>query len=363
MANRYDYCKLKELVALVIEKNGFTADEGAKVAEVMLCSDLYGIESHGLQRLQLYMSGIEAGRINRQAKMKILKETPVSMTIDADAGLGQPVGIFAMEKAIEKAKTVGFGMVVVNNSNHYGISGYYSRMAAKAGLFGMSMTNTVSLVVPTYGKTPMLGTNPIAVSMPATPTMFHMDISTAVVAAGKMEVYAKAKKPLPEGWSVGSDGKVNTSAQEFIDIRRDRRDGGLLPLGGVGETWGGHKGFGLSIVVELMTGIMAMSSTSRMVRRTPDKELVSHVFQAIDYGIFGDKEIIEENFSAYLQELRDSKKADDQERIFIHGEKEMEAQARVLKEGVYMQPATLKEVVDACEKVGVDHGKYILPIP
>ena len=362
MSDRYEYGKLKEVVALIIEKNGFSAADGAKVAEVMLCSDLYGIESHGLQRLHLYMAGIEGGRINKNAKMRICKETPVSMTIDADAGLGQPAGIFAMEKAIEKAKTTGFGMVIVTNSNHYGISGYYSMLAAKAGLFGMSMTNTVSLVVPTHGKTPMLGTNPIAVSMPASPTIFHMDISTAVVAAGKMEVYAKAEKPLPEGWSVGSDGKVNTSAGEFLAIRRERRDGGLLPLGGVGETWGGHKGFGLSIVVELMTGIMGMATPSFFVRRTPDKELVSHVFQAIDYGMFGDRQTIEDNFSSYLQMLRDSRKADDQERIYIHGEKERESRERVLKDGVYMQPATRAEVVAACEKVGIDYEKYIVPV-
>ena len=359
---RFEFNKLKELAVLIMEKNGISPADSQKVADVLLAADLFGIESHGVQRLTMYLTGMRLGRINVNAKMRILKETPLSATIDADAGIAQPVSVLAMEKAIEKAEKSGFGMVVVNNSNHYGIAGYYSMMAAKRGLFGMSMTNTEGLVVPTFGKTPMLGTNPIAISMPASPTMFHLDVSTSVVTAGKCEVYAKAKKPMPEGWSVGSDGQVNTDAAEFLAIRKEKRDGGILPLGGFGEVFGGHKGYGLSMLVEIMTGIMSLGNTSRHVREVPHIEKTAHVFQVIDYGMFGDKKAIEDKLSGFMQELRDSKKADGHDRIYVHGEKEMEAAERVMREGVYMQQATYDEVRSSAEACGIDHGKYLLPV-
>ena len=357
--HRFEYTKLKELAALVMEKSGISREDSATVAEVLLTSDLYGIESHGIQRLGMYITGMDVGRINPNAKMRIVKETPVSAVIDADAGMGQPVGVKAMSMAIEKASKTGFGMVLVNNSNHYGIAGYYSMMAAEKGMFGMSMTNTEGLVVPTFGKSPMLGTNPIAVTMPASPTPFHLDVSTSVVTAGKMEVYGRAKKPVPDGWSVNSDGLVNTDAQVFLDIRKNKLDGGLLTLGGFGETFGGHKGFGFSMLVEIMTGVMSLGNTSPHVRRVPNVEKCAHMFQAIDYGIFGDKKEIEAKLSEYMREIRDSKKADGYDRIYVHGEKEVEAKAKVLKEGVFMQESTANEVIGLCKKYGINHEEYM----
>ncbi len=359
---RYQFEKLLELVGLVMRKNGISEPDSRKVADVLLASDLYGIESHGVQRLKMYLTGMQIGRINPNAKMRILKETPLSVVIDADAGLGQPVSVAAMEMAIAKAKAHGFGMAIVNNSNHYGIAGYYSMLAAKQGFFGMSMTNTEGLVVPTFGKSPMLGTNPIAATMPASPVFFHLDASTSVVTAGKMEVSAKAGKPLPEGWSVDSDGNVNTNPDVFLDIRKHKLDGGLLTLGGYGETWGGHKGFGLSLMVELLTGVMGQGNTSRHVREVPKVEKCCHMFQAIDYGMFGDKQAIEKKFSDYLQEIRASNKADGCDRIYIHGEKEVESMERVRREGVYMQPATLEEVREACVNCGLEPDALLLPV-
>ena len=357
---RFDYEKCKELAAEVMRKNGIPDADCVKVADALLASDLFGIESHGIQRLSMYVFGMEVGRINRNAKMKIVKETPCSAVIDADAGMGQPASIAGVEMAIDKASKTGFGMVIVTNSNHYGSAGYYSRLAADKGYLGVCMTNTEALVTPTFGKSPMLGTNPIGVSMPAHPTMFHFDVSTSVVTAGKMEVYAKSGKPAPEGWSVDSDGKVNTDAQTFLDIRSNKTDGGLLPLGGFGELLGGHKGYGFSLIVELMTGVLGLGDTSPHVRAVPHIERCCHMFQVIDYGMFGDKEAIERKFSEYLQEIRDSKKAEGYDRIYIHGEKEVAFKDDVLTNGVPMHDATVADIIKTCEKCGVDHTKYLV---
>lgn len=356
---RYDFEKLKQLAALAIHKNGISEEDSAMVADVLLGADLYGIESHGIQRLGLYINGMDIGRIKRDAVMKIVKETPVSAVIDAADGLAQPVSVKAMNMAIDKASKIGFGMVVVRNSNHFGSAGYYSMLAAKKGLMGMAMTNAEALVAPTFGKRGMMGTNPIAISMPAAPTVWHFDVSTSVVTAGKMEVYARSGKELPEGWAIDAAGNVNTRPETFLEIRKNKSTGGLLPLGGYGEKYGGHKGYGLSVWVELMTGIFSLGATAPDVRKVFNIEKCCHMFQAVDYGIFGDKAEIEERFSKYLRDIRASEKAEGCERIFTHGEKEREFERDILANGVPMHESTVREAIDICKKVGIEHEKYL----
>ncbi len=355
----YDFHQLKELAALIYQKWGVSGEDSEMVAEVLLGADLYGIESHGVQRLTLYTSGMDIGRIKRDAKPRLVKETPVSAVIDADDGLAQPVGIRAMNLAIDKAAKVGFGMVVVRNSNHFGSAGYYSMLAAKRGFLGMAMTNAEALVAPTFGKRGMMGTNPVAISMPAAPTIWHFDASTSVVTAGKMEVYARSAKPLPDGWAIDADGNVNHRPETFLEIRKHKSTGGLLPLGGYGELHGGHKGYGLSVWVELLTGVFSLGATAPDVRRVFHQEKCCHMFQAIDYGIFGDKQEIEAKFSAYLQAIRDSEKAEGFDRIFTHGEKEQEFAEKVLRDGVPMHESTRAEIEAAARQVGIDPAAYL----
>lgn len=356
---RIEYNGLFKLAQAAFEKIGYCAEDAKTITDVLLMSDLMGIESHGVQRLSMYMTGMDIGRINKNAQIKVVKETPLSAVLDGDDGMGQIVGKMAMEMAIKKAKTSGMGVVLVRNSAHYGIAGYYSDMAAAQGLLGMSLTNTEALVVPTFGRTPMMGTNPIAVSMPANPTIFHLDMATSVVPAGKLEVYDKIQKPTPEGWIVSEQGATTTDAHEFIMIRKNKTDGGLLPLGGYGELHSGHKGYGMSLLVELMTGIMAGGFSSPMVRKDPKVEKCCHMFAALDYGMFDEREAVEKRFSQYLQDIRDSHKADGQDRIYIHGEKEFESKDRVLKEGVLMSNATYDEVTGICTKLGIDYSSLL----
>ena len=191
---------------------GFNDADADTITDVLLTADLFGIESHGMQRMVRYHKGLEKGTIHKDAKPEVVFETPISAVIDGHSGMGQLVSVFAMNKAIEKAKTTGVGIVTVRESNHYGIAGYYAKMASDQGLLGCSCTNSEAIMVPTFGRKAMLGSNPIAVAMPADPYPFLFDSSTTVVTRGKLEMYNKMGKPLPEGWALDENGQPSQDA-------------------------------------------------------------------------------------------------------------------------------------------------------
>jgi len=362
LGKRFDYKKLKELTVRVFESMGYSNDDSKCIADVLLTADCFGIESHGLQRLWLYQYGLDTGRIKLNAVPRIIKETNVSAVIDADDIMGHIISVRAMNMAIDKAKKYGIGMVLVKNSTHFGIAGYYSRMAAQEGLIGITMTNTEALVVPTFGKRAMLGTNPIAIGMPAKPYPFLLDMSTSVAPRGKFEVYIKREEPIPLGWGVNKDGEVTDDPKEVNDCLSQKTCGGILPLGGAGEDFGGHKGYGLSLAVEIFTSILSGGYTSDLVRKIQSVEKCCHSFIAIDYGLFGDKKYIEEYLSEYLQKLRDSEKAKGAERIYTHGEKEVLNSIDRMKNGIIINDKTLKEIKNICERHNIPIEKYLVPV-
>jgi LDH2 family malate/lactate/ureidoglycolate dehydrogenase len=235
-------------------------------------------------------------------------------------------------------------MVTVRNSNHYGVAGYYSRMAAAEGLIGMSMTNTEAIMVPTFGKQAMLGTNPIAFAMPADPVTFSFDAATTVVPRGKLEVYVKRGNGLPIGWALDENGHDSNEPDRVLSNIINKTGGGILPLGGSGEMTSGYKGYGFAMLCEIATAILSGGTTSNYIYKTPGRSNIAQCFIAIDYGMFGDKKAIEASLSKYLDEIRNSAKADGQDRIYIQGEKEAEARVRVLKEGVYLNDKTYAEM-------------------
>ena len=216
---RYNYKKLYELAVEMFIRYGFSREDSEKVADVILTSDRFGVESHGVNRLTLYPFGIDIGRIKVDAKPEVVEDRLSMAVIDAHDGMGQLASIQGMQLAIDKAKKYGVGMVSVRNSNHFGIAGYYSMMAAKQGLMGVSMTNAEALVVPTYAREPMFGTNPIAVTIPADPHPFHMDFATSVMTCGKMEVYAKIGHELQPGMLVDETGTTCLDPNVFLRIR------------------------------------------------------------------------------------------------------------------------------------------------
>jgi LDH2 family malate/lactate/ureidoglycolate dehydrogenase len=342
--------KVRRFCRALFESYGFTPNESETIADVLLRADLFGIESHGVQRLVRYHNEIGSGQVDVKAKPGVMHETAISAVIDARKSMGQLAGVLAMELAIKKAKSAGCGMVTVRNSNHYGIAGYYSLMAANAELLGISMTNSEAIGVPTFGRQAMLGTNPIALAMPAEPVIFSYDAATTVVPRGKLEVYNKNGKPLPEQWALDREGKPATNAGEVLGNIIHKLGGGISPLGGSGELYGGHKGYGLGVIVEIFTAILSGGLSSNYVNVTPGLNGICHCCIAVDPGIFGDRETIKSRMSAFLRELRDSGKAEGQNRVYTHGEKEMEAMANRAGGEIPVNSKTLEEMRAIAEK-------------
>ncbi len=354
----YSYEQLKKFCNDCFMKFGFTEEESNIITDVLLLSDLYGIESHGMQRLARYHKGIEKGLIKVNAKPEVVFETPVSAVIEGHDGMGQLISHKAMNIAIEKAKKSGMAVVTVRNSNHFGIAGYYAKMACDAGLIGLAFTNSEAIMVPTFGRLAMLGSNPIALAMPAEPYDFFFDASTTVVTRGKLEIYNKLGKPLPEGWALNAQGKGSTDAKDVLANIVAKNGGGIMPLGGATEQSGSHKGYGYGMFCEIFTSILSMGMTSNHTH-TNGKGGTCHGFIAIDPNIFGDAAAIKEHLSTFLKELRESPKSEGADRIYTHGEKEIFAKADRLKNGINVNINTVAEMFDMCKYVGLDPVQYL----
>ncbi len=354
---KIQYETVKNFCVDCFQRFGFSQEDSKIITDVLLLSDVYGIESHGTQRLVRYHKGIEKGMIKVDAKPEIIKETPVSAVIDGHDGMGQLNGHFAMELAIKKAKESGMAIVTVRESNHYGIAGYYAKMACDQGLIGMSFTNSEAIVVPTFGKKAMLGTNPIAISMPADPYPFFFDASTSVVTRGKFEMYNKAEKEIPDCWGVDANGNTSTNPGVVLENIKSKSGGGILPLGGAEELTGSHKGYGYGMISEIFTSILSMGLTSNY-NLIGNKGGTCHGFIAINPEIFGDADAIKKHLSDYLSELRESPKAEGHDKIYTHGEKEILATEKTMKEGISVDVKTLKEMQEMAEFVGADFSAY-----
>lgn len=338
---------IRTLCKKVFCKLGIKEEDAETITDVLVEADLRGISSHGVARLKRYVDGIKEGKMNPKPRMKIKKENAVMALVDADNALGQIAGRFGMEKAIEKAKDVGFGIVSVSHSNHFGIAGYYSMMALKYDFIGISMTNSAPLVVPTFGKDMILGTNPLSIAVPTNNQLpVVLDMATSVVTRGKLEVYARMGKDIPEGWGVGIDGKAETDPSILLKNFLEKRGGGILPLGGEGEIFGGHKGYGLSFIVDILTGVLSGSAFGKHTYESRYPNL-GHLFCALDISCFRNAAEFKEDMDKYIQELKSSKKARGEKRIYLHGEKEFENREKNQEEGIFLDEKTdrmIKEI-------------------
>ncbi|MDP4119129.1 MAG: Ldh family oxidoreductase [Bacillota bacterium] len=354
----YNYKNLKVFCEDAFKKFGFSQGDSEIITDVLLLSDLYGIESHGMQRLVRYHKGIQNGLIKVEAKPEVVFETPVSLVIEGNDGMGQLNSYYAMNLAIEKAKKSGVCFATVRNSNHFGIAGYYAKMACEKGMIGFAMTNSEAIMVPTFGKLAMLGSNPIAVSMPAEPYPFFFDASTTVVTRGKLEIYNKLEKPLPEGWALDSTGKGSTDAAAVLKNIVAKAGGGIMPLGGEFERTGSHKGYGYGMICEIFCSIVSMGLTSNHTH-IGGKGGTCHGFAVIDPNIFGNAAEIKEHLSTFLKELRESPKSEGADRIYTHGEKEIFAYKDRMENGIEVNINTVAEMVDLCKYLDMDVKKYL----
>ena len=324
------------------EKFGFTEAEANIIQDVLLTADLYGIESHGMQRMVRYHKCIEKGMIHVDAKPEVVFETPVSAVVDGHDGMGQLIGHFAMELAIEKAKKSGVGIVSARNSNHYGIAGYYANMACKEGLIGFSCTNSEAIMVPTFGRKAMIGSNPIACVMPAEPYNFFFDASTTVVTRGKLEMYNKAEKPLPVGWALDKDGRPTTDPAAG-------RAGSLVPIGGA-------KGSGLAIMVDVLCGILSGGPYGPHLHDLyvmDEPQGVSHFLGAIDIAHFIEPAAFKSALSAMSREIKALKKADGVEEIFLPGERSGRKAEENAANGIEVPQPVYEELLELGKPYGL----------
>jgi L-2-hydroxycarboxylate dehydrogenase (NAD+) len=335
---------LEDFCVQVFQKMDVPEEDARITAKVLVTADLRGVDSHGVARLRRYVNGLRDGMMIARPDVEVVAETPTTALIDAGGGLGQPVSHRAMENAVHKAKELGSGFVTVRNSNHYGIAGYYAMMALPHDCIGISMTNAAVLVVPTFGRDAMLGTNPIAVAAPAgEERAFVLDMATSTVPRGKLEVYNRLEKPLPVGWATDETGTPTQDAARTLENLRQRAGGGLLPLGGAGELLGGHKGYGLSLWVDVFCAVLSGAAYANAVYpKTPDGQPlpsnIGHFFGAWRVDGFRPVEEFKAAMDDLQQRLKNTPKATDESRIYIHGEKEYEEADLRSREGIPLNP-------------------------
>jgi LDH2 family malate/lactate/ureidoglycolate dehydrogenase len=335
------------------------SDEDARItADVLVQANLRGIDSHGVARLARYVNGLKDGVMLPRPEEKVVAETPTTITVDAGAGLGQPVSYRAMNVAIDKAREYGSGFATVRNSNHYGIAGYYAMMALEQDMIGISTTNAAVLVVPTFGRNAMYGTNPIALAVPAGKERpFVMDMATSTVPRGKLEVYHRQDKALPAGWATDERGVPTSDAGRVLDNFVKRAGGGLLPLGGAGEELSGHKGYGMGLMVELLSAVLpgAAFLTSVYPKDAAGKPLpanLGHFFGAWRLDAFRPADELKDGMDRFIQELKGGSLAEGATRIFVHGEKEFEETERRASQGIPLEA----KVETSLKKISTDFG-------
>jgi len=344
---------LQEFTVSVFTKLGLPLEDAKISVEILIASDQRGIGSHGLQRLNRYVNGLKTGVMKPITEVKILKETPNTLLISGGDGMGQVAGYRAMQMVIDKALKNNVAFAAVRDSNHYGIAGYYAMMALEYDLIGISLTNSAILVVPTHGKNAILGTNPISIAVPTGKERpFVLDMATSTVPRGKLEVYDREGKTMPSTWATDEVGKATQDASRVLANLLEKKGGGLLPLGGAEEVDGSHKGYGLALLVDILSGVLSGSAFGPYLYAKKDEPAkVSHFFGAIKIDAFIEPAQFKSLMDEYINILKNSEKATGQDRIFIHGEKEFELYEQQKEEvGIYYK------VVEELRKIGEELG-------
>lgn len=349
--------KLVPFMADALIKMGVPDEDARIIADVLITADLWGIRSHGVAHLEMYNERIKAGLQLPKTAWSVVKDTPTTAVVDGGNGMGMVVGYRAMQLAIEKARQYGMGSVAVRNSSHYGIAGYYPLMAVRAGMAGISFSNAHPSTAPTFGVKPTLGTNPIAVGVPTDePFPYLYDAATSVIPRGRIEVAARAGKPIPEGWVINPDGSYATDSSGMIN-KMNQGDVALLPIGGIGELMGGHKGYGLATMVEIFSAAFQNGAYLSELHDTdaqgnPQLLRIGHFFMAIDVEHFLPLDDFKQITGDMMRELRSTLRAPGQSRIYTAGEKEYEHTLHVQAEGVEITPGvqralqTLRQELD-----------------
>jgi L-2-hydroxycarboxylate dehydrogenase (NAD+) len=352
----FSYGDLYQFTHAVFTKMGCPDEQAATAAKALLSADVRGIDSHGVARLTGYVRLWEAKRVNATPDIKIVHETPSTAVVDGDAGLGLIVAPFAMQVAIDKARSVGTGWVSVRNSNHFGIAGYHAMMALEHDMIGMAMTNASALVAPTFSIERMLGTNPIAVAIPADKQpAFVADFATTTAANGKLELLQRKNADTPLGWVQDKDGHASTDANIL------KKQGALLPLGSDREH-GSHKGYALGSIVDIFSAVLSGASYGpwappfpayvAMPENMPGKGL-GHFFGAMRVDAFRPADEFKQHMDNWIQRFRSATPAEGHEKVLIPGDPEREMETVRMKEGIPLVDSVVAELREVGSKFSV----------
>ncbi|MBU4483873.1 Ldh family oxidoreductase [bacterium] len=340
---------VKDFIKDVFIKLGVPGGDAHICRDILIKSDLFGIDSHGVGRLKMYYDRIKEGVQNPITDLKVIKDEKTTAVVDGNHGMGQVVAYKAMQMAIKKAKKFGLGAVAVRNSTHYGIAGYYPLMAVEEGMVGLTVTNARPSIAPTYGVEPMLGTNPLTFGAPTDEAIpFLIDCATSIAQRGKIELYDRAEEPTPEGWAIDNRGEPHTDTKKLLNDLTTG-DAALLPMGGATELLGGHKGYGWAVMVEILCASLQDGSYLKGLlgvdengKKAPYK--LGHFFLAIRIENFVPLKIFKKITGNIMRELRSSKKAPGFDRIYTAGEKEFEMEKIRLKEGIPINKSLQKNL-------------------
>jgi len=353
---KYSFDRLHQFAVNLFMKIGCPIEQAIEAANVLLSADLRGVDSHGVARLVGYLRLYEKNRINSKPQISVVHETPSTAVVDGDAGLGLVAGPYAMRLAIEKAKNVGTGWIAVKNSNHYGIAGYHAMMALEADCIGISMTNASPLVAPTYSKERLLGTNPIAVAVPAeNEPPFVADMATTTAANGKLEILQRKNESAPLGWLQDKEGQPTQAAQGIVE------GGALLPLGGDREH-GSHKGYILGSIVDILSAVLSGANFGPWVPPfvsflDPDPNPVGvgigHFFGALRIDAFRPASEFKTHMDIWIKRFRNATTINETNKVIIPGDPERRMDQLRRKEGIPLLDTVVKDLQSLSEQYQV----------
>jgi L-2-hydroxycarboxylate dehydrogenase (NAD+) len=345
---RYKADGLLAFTAAILVKAGVPEEDARLGAWALIHADLMGVDSHGIAHLATskgYVPGLQAGIVNPRANMRITHETPSTALFDADHGLGIVAASRAMEVAIDKAQRVGCGFVAIANSRHCGMTAHYAMMALAHDMIGLAMTNTIPSVAPAGGLERRLGTNPIAVAVPADKEPpFVLDIATSVVAAGKLELARLRGAEIPEGWAIDQDG--NPSTDPFVI----RKGGMLLPLGSTPQM-GSHKGYGLGMMVDIFSGVLSGMGTCRMLNL--DTYEMGHFVGAWRIDAFRPAAEFKAMMDEFIRDMHSTKAAPGFKQVMVAGEREYYTERERRENGIPLHPKVVEPLQQLGDALGV----------
>ncbi|MDP8200504.1 MAG: Ldh family oxidoreductase [Candidatus Tenebribacter burtonii] len=350
--------KIYNLMMEVFTELGVPKDDAKICTDVLIESDLSGIESHGAGRLKMYYDRIKAGIQFTNTKIDVIKDFSAIAVWDGNHGMGQVISKRAMQSAIDKAKEFGIGCVTVRNSTHYGICGYYAKMACKQNMVGISMTNARPSIAPLFGVSPMLGTNPICFGAPSDKEYdFIYDAATSISQRGKVELYNRAEKTTPEGWAIDSKGKSYTDTKQLL-VDLIEGNASMIGLGGTEEETGGHKGYGLAVMVEILSAALQAGSFMDQLHGWEDGKRVpyklGHIFIAMDIEKFTDISDFKRITGEIMTQLQNSKKRLYKERIWVAGEKEYFKEMEIKKIGIPINKSLQKNLITMINELNLE---------